>query len=149
MITSCGLSKHTSLVGTVHPPVYFAGLKAQLWHTECYADECGLACLIWCAGYWFNLKRKNIRKHSVRDALPLRRGLNFQHIHICFKLLEKKKKETEKSTVSVEILYNQNVLNVSEWGIPWQASSLHGGKETFSCMRESWELMWALGYELP
>lgn len=74
-------------------------------------------------------KKKNIRKHSVRDALPLRRGLNFQHIHICFKLLEKKKRLKKKSTVSVEILYNRNVLNVSEWGIPWQASSLHGGKK--------------------
>lgn len=39
-------------------------------------------------------------QHSGRDAPISRRGLNFQHIHICFKFLEIKTAcEREKSTL--------------------------------------------------
>lgn len=48
----------------------------------------------------------------MRDCIPLQRGLNFQDIHICFKLVGRKKKK--KPTLHVEVIYNH--IRYGVWG---------------------------------
>lgn len=107
----------------IHIRVFENG--AQIRRMWCGREGVGLSHMIYCC--WFNLKE--LRRHSVRDCFWLQRGLNFQDIRICFKLLGRKvKKRSPYCTIQSFIIRYWASGNV---GTRWRF--LHRRKE------ESWE----------
>lgn len=97
----------------------------RFWCAVCDVEEKESGCLTWFPGCWFNLKE--LRRHSVRDCFPLQRGLNFQDIRICFKLLGRKvKKRSLDCTIQSFIIRYWASGNV---GTRWYVYSPKEGRE--------------------
>lgn len=126
----CILPAHHWLCADYSAAYVFVFCKGELRCAVCDVEEKELGCLTWFTGCWFNLKE--LRRHSMRDRFLLQRGLNFQDIHICFKLSGRKvKKRNLYCTYTHDTVIYNKILSVWKCGIPWHVSSMK--EERKSC----------------